>query len=77
MSSSQDKRKKAVKVSRQAKEDFKKICEAVGTDNTSGWTALEKKPQKEPMKNIEVMDQFNMTDKQGSFGYASQVTIQS
>ena len=58
--------KKAVQESQQADADFKSICNAVGSTNTSTWTALEKSLQKQRVKNIEVMDQFDIADRQGS-----------
>ena len=57
--------KNAVAESEQAQVDFDSICGAVGPTNTATWTALEKKLQKERGKNIEVMDQFDITDTEG------------
>ena len=57
--------KNAVVESEEAQADFDSICEAVGPTKTESWTALETHLQKQRSKNIEVMDQFDITDTDG------------
>ena len=59
--------KNAVVQEKESRLYFEELCASVGPEKTEEWTKLEERMQMEREENIAIMDQLDVTERQGSW----------